>query len=77
MSSLKEYLAQDSVVAVLDGGLATELEARNIQLHPTLWSAYCIHNNPDAIKDVHLSYLRAGADIITTASYQVLTGTIN
>eukprot|EP01127_Copromyxa_protea_P005479 TRINITY_DN15409_c0_g1_i1.p1 TRINITY_DN15409_c0_g1~~TRINITY_DN15409_c0_g1_i1.p1 ORF type:complete len:334 (+),score=58.18 TRINITY_DN15409_c0_g1_i1:76-1002(+) len=54
----------------MDGGLATELEARGINLHPSLWSAHCLHSNPKAVVDVHLSYLQAGAQIITTASYQ-------
>ena len=55
---------------ILDGGLATELERHGYDLDHPLWSARLVTENPEAIKDVHLSYLRAGADIITTASYQ-------
>jgi len=55
---------------VLDGGLATELEARGISLDTHLWSAQLLLENPGAIRDVHLSYLEAGADCIITASYQ-------
>ncbi|NNE98309.1 MAG: homocysteine S-methyltransferase [Pyrinomonadaceae bacterium] len=56
--------------AVLDGGLATELERKGFDLDHSLWSARLVLENPAAIRDVHLSYLEAGADIITTASYQ-------
>jgi homocysteine S-methyltransferase len=55
---------------VLDGGLATELEKKGFILKDRLWSARLIAEHPAAIRDVHLSYLFAGADCITTSSYQ-------
>ena len=57
-------------VTVLDGGLATELEARGLDLRHRLWSAHVLLTDPTAIEDVHLAYFRAGADVATTASYQ-------
>ncbi len=56
---------------VLDGGLATELERNGCDLDHPLWSARIALQDPQAIKNVHLSYLRSGADMITAASYQV------
>ncbi len=55
---------------VLDGGLATELEARGHDLSDALWSARLLLTDPAAIEDVHLAYYRAGARVATTASYQ-------
>ena len=55
---------------ILDGGLATELEQKDFDLYHPLWSARLLSENPDAIKKVHMAYLKAGADVITTASYQ-------
>ena len=55
---------------VLDGGLATELEARGHDLSDRLWSARLLVTDPDAIEAVHLDYFRAGAQVATTASYQ-------
>ena len=55
---------------VLDGGLATELEARGHDLDHPLWSARTLIENPRPILDVHLEYLRAGADCIIGAAYQ-------
>ncbi|HSM55700.1 MAG TPA: homocysteine S-methyltransferase [Candidatus Sulfomarinibacteraceae bacterium] len=57
-------------VLILDGGLATELEARGHDLSDSLWSARLLRDNLQAIKQVHLDYLRAGADCIISASYQ-------
>ena len=55
---------------ILDGGLATQLEAQGYDLNSSLWSAELLLNNPQAITDAHLAYLNAGAQIITSASYQ-------
>lgn len=55
---------------VVDGGLATELEARGHDLSDELWSARMLQDDPQAIRQVHLDYLRSGADVIISASYQ-------
>jgi homocysteine S-methyltransferase len=55
---------------ILDGGLATELEAQGAVLHKSLWSAALLHSNPEAIVKAHLAYLEAGATCIISASYQ-------
>lgn len=55
---------------VLDGGLATQLEARGADLSDALWSARLLRDDPQAIRQVHADYLWAGADCIITASYQ-------
>jgi homocysteine S-methyltransferase len=59
-----------SLPAILDGGLATELEARGHDLSDRLWSARLLLTDPTVIEDVHLAYFRAGAQVATTASYQ-------
>lgn len=56
---------------LLDGGMATELEARGCDISGPLWSAHVLASSPETIEAVHLSYLEAGADCILTASYQV------
>jgi len=57
-------------VIVLDGGLATELEARGEVLDDELWSAKVLQEHPEVVRQVHLDYLRAGADCVVSASYQ-------
>lgn len=57
-------------VVVLDGGLATELEARGYDLSGELWSARLLADDASAIRDVHRAYFAAGAEVATTASYQ-------
>lgn len=55
---------------ILDGALATELEARGCDLNDPLWSAKVLMEDSGVIGDVHLDYFRAGADCAITASYQ-------
>lgn len=55
---------------VLDGGLATELEARGCSLDDHLWSARLLQSDPDAIRSVHADFFRAGAQVCISASYQ-------
>lgn len=55
---------------ILDGALATELEARGCDLNDALWSAKILMEQPELIKQVHLDYFAAGADCAITAGYQ-------
>jgi S-methylmethionine-dependent homocysteine/selenocysteine methylase len=55
---------------VLDGGVATELERRGHDLSGALWSARLLRDDPAAIEAVHAAYAGAGAQVVTTASYQ-------
>lgn len=57
-------------IMMLDGGLATELEARGHGLSDELWSAGLLLDAPEAVKQVHLDFLAAGADCIATNTYQ-------
>lgn len=63
------FIAEQGYV-LLDGALATELERRGADLNDPLWSAKLLLEAPDAIEAVNLDYLRAGADVSTTATYQ-------
>ncbi|KAL9250711.1 Homocysteine S-methyltransferase 3-like protein [Drosera capensis] len=72
-SSFISHFLRDRCVggyAVVDGGLATELERHGADLNDPLWSAKCLIDSPHLIRKVHLDYLEAGASIIISASYQ-------
>ncbi len=55
---------------VLDGGLATELEAAGHDVSGRLWSARLLADDPDAVVAAHRRFFAAGARVATTASYQ-------
>ena len=66
---IRAFLEREGFL-VVDGGLATELEALDCDLSDELWSARALLDAPDAIRTVHRRYLEAGADCIATATYQ-------
>ncbi|KAJ1969324.1 hypothetical protein H4R35_006170 [Dimargaris xerosporica] len=57
---------------ILDGALGTYLESHHGQTlgGSPLWSAHLLTSDPQLLQRVHTEYLAAGADIITTATYQ-------
>ncbi len=69
MNPIARILQHQSTL-VLDGGLATELERRGFNIDDPLWSARILLEAPEAIRQLHLDYLLAGADVLITASYQ-------
>ena len=68
-SPIARYLEEQPFI-VLDGALATELERRGADLNDPLWSAKCLAEQPQLIREVHLDYFKAGADLATAATYQ-------
>jgi homocysteine S-methyltransferase len=68
VTPLAEALAAGPVV--LDGGLSTELEFRGCDVTSALWSARLLRDAPAAIAQVHAAFATAGAQVLTTASYQ-------
>ncbi|MGT2757750.1 homocysteine S-methyltransferase [Streptococcus ovuberis] len=69
MKTFMERLTEEELL-ILDGALGTELESRGYDVSGNLWSANYLLENPQVIKNIHLDYLMAGADLLTTSSYQ-------
>ena len=59
-----------SAPILLDGGLATQLEAQGADLRTPLWSAQVLLDDPEAVVAAHEAFFAAGAQVATTASYQ-------
>ena len=56
-------------ITILDGGTGRELEKQGASIDPPLWSANAFFSDPDIIKKVHISFIDAGASVITTNTY--------
>ena len=69
MNPITPFLEKQNVF-ILDGAFGTELERKGYNINDSLWSAKFLMEKPEAIAEVHLDYLNAGSDCITTASYQ-------
>jgi len=55
---------------LLDGALGTELERRGVAAPLPLWSARALLDAPDTLRAVHEDYVRAGADVLATATFR-------
>ena len=60
----------NSHLLLLDGATGTELDRRGVYVGLPLWSAGAMDTAPEVLKEVHLAYLNAGADAVTTNTFR-------
>src|SRR3954447_15680825 len=72
MTHLLDYLADR--VLLCDGAMGTQVQGRNLDIdqdfhgHENCTEILC-ESRPDLVREIHLTYLRAGADAVTTNSF--------
>jgi homocysteine S-methyltransferase len=67
---MRPELVEGPEPVLLDGGLATQLEALGADLRTPLWSAQVLLDDPGTVVAAHEAFFAAGAQVATTASYQ-------
>jgi homocysteine S-methyltransferase len=72
---LAERLAA-GVPLLLDGALGTELDRRGVRTFLPLWSALGMIEAPAVVKQIHLDYARAGADVLITDTFRTTRRTL-
>ncbi|QNQ84439.1 homocysteine S-methyltransferase [Lactobacillus sp. PV037] len=55
---------------VLDGAMADELQRQGTDLNSKLWTAAALIDQEEKVYQAHLSYFKAGANIVITDTYQ-------
>jgi homocysteine S-methyltransferase len=73
LNKISTHLSTSTSPLILDGALATYLETLGADISGALWSASILVEQPSLIRQTHLDYFRAGANIAITASYQAST----
>lgn len=68
---MRQLVDENQGIMILDGGLGSAVTEIVPVLDKKLWSGGLVIDNPSAICQVHEKFLNAGADIITSASYQL------
>lgn len=64
----QDRLAQGGVL-VIDGATGSELKRRGVRLSPHAWSGPASGTHTQLLREIHLDYIRAGADVITTNTF--------
>ena len=62
------------MITLLDGGMGYELKLRGVKVPDytkSIWSALALIEDPQAVIDVHVAYIEAGADVLTINNYSV------
>ena len=58
-------------IKLLDGSMSFPMEQLGYNLKNKLWTGMALISDPDIIKNIHKDYINAGADYISTSTYQV------
>jgi S-methylmethionine-dependent homocysteine/selenocysteine methylase len=53
-------------IIILDGAIGTEILRRDVS-----WADHQVKSRPDKIRGIHEDYIKAGADVITTNTFQL------
>lgn len=54
---------------LLDGGMGQEIYNRGGKAGYGEWAVAALYEDPDLVREIHLDYIRAGADVITANTY--------
>lgn len=68
---LRSRLDQGDVI-VLDGAIGTELQTMGVPMDPASWCGPGNYTHPATVRQMHERYIRAGADVITTNTFNTL-----
>ena len=62
----------DGEVLVLDGAVGTELQSMGAPMDPAAWCGVANYTHPATVRQMHERYIKAGADIITTNTFNTM-----
>jgi S-methylmethionine-dependent homocysteine/selenocysteine methylase len=57
---------------LLDGGMGRELRFRGVEILDTIWAANGLLVAPDIVRQIHIDFIDAGADVITANTYGLI-----
>lgn len=63
----RKLIAREPIV--LDGGTGTEIQRHGVDMDSEVWCATANLSHPDVVRQVHMDYIRAGAEVITANTY--------
>ena len=67
-NALQKRLDHGDVI-ILDGAIGTQLQEMGLPIYQIAWAATALHTHPSTVQLMHESYVKAGADVITTNTY--------
>ena len=56
-------------ILIIDGAMGTELERRGVPMHAETWAGAALIEHPGKVRQAHLDYIKAGAELIITNTF--------
>lgn len=75
--AVKQYFSKISKPIILDGAIGSLLQMRGYEMDKYLWSSILNIEMPKIIQDIHVEYINAGCNIITTNTFRTNPIAIN
>ncbi len=69
ISWIKKRLSGYGPPIVIDGGMGTELEKSGVPMDNKIWSGRAVLSNPEKVRLIHESFIKAGAEVIITNTF--------
>ncbi|MBT4888901.1 MAG: homocysteine S-methyltransferase family protein [Rhodospirillales bacterium] len=66
---LSERMNNNAVPLIIDGGMGTELEKSGVPMSGAVWSGLAVLADPDAVRSVHETFIKAGAEVIIANTF--------
>jgi S-methylmethionine-dependent homocysteine/selenocysteine methylase len=68
LSDLERRLREETPL-IIDGGTGTEIEKRGVPMDDASWCAAALDSHPEVVREVHESYIHAGAEVIIANTF--------
>ncbi len=66
---LADRLAGNGAPVIIDGGTGTLLQHAGVPMDDKVWSGRAVLSNPDAVRQAHEAFIRAGAEVIIANTF--------
>jgi len=66
---LKDRIRGKGKPVIIDGGMGTHLEKSGVPMDGKVWSSRAILSHPDAVRQAHEEFIKAGAEVIITNTF--------
>ena len=60
---------QAAQIVLIDGGTGSELQRRGVSMSRDAWSGVAAYTHKSLLREIHETYIRSGAEVITTNTF--------
>jgi homocysteine S-methyltransferase len=69
MYAFVDQKLREGEVVILDGGTGSEIQRRGVPMDGEVWCSVANRTHPDKVRETHVAYIDAGADVITANTF--------